>query len=315
MLNRVVVTGAGGFLGGHLVHDARGAGAEVVPVVREARGAGEHAMRAVLADPSVLAGTDLLVHSAAIRHRYGASPSSYRASNVDLVEALLRASQGRVRRFLYVSSVGVYGFPAALPVSERTPFEPRTLYSATKIEAEKLVRHLAPQLGLGFTIVRPTIFYGRGDTNGMLDKLAERIRKGTYLTVGAGDNELHHTYVGDVARGVLELGEADAARNEDFIVAGPETITLARLGALVARAVGKELPRWRVPLPIARAVATAIDVAAYQGLAFVEREPPLNHEKLDVMTVPIAFDTRKAAEAGFTARVGYEEGILATLGS
>lgn len=311
---RVAVTGAAGFLGGHLVRAARDRGATALPIVREARAAGEASMASVLADPGALEGTDVLVHAAAIRHRHGADARSYRASNVDLVRDLLRAAAGRVGRFVLVSSVGVYGFPTELPITEESPFAPRTLYSQTKIEAEKLVASLAPSLGLPFTIVRPTIIYGPGDTNGMLDKLAAMLRARRYLLVGHGDNTLHHTYVDDVVNGVFTLAATEAAKDDHFIVAGPETITLRRLSELVARAVGARVPRVYVPIGVARAVASVVDLAAYRGLAFTEKEPPINNEKLDVMTVSIAFDPAKAAGAGFRPAVGYEEGIARTLG-
>jgi nucleoside-diphosphate-sugar epimerase len=318
---RVVVTGAAGFLGSHLVSRARAAGSAVLEVVREtppgdvsATGA-RVAIGRLLAEPRVLDGTDVLVHAAAIRHRHGADPAAYRASNVDLTEALLRAAAGRVRRFVHVSSVGVYGFPPPerLPIDERAPFAPRTLYSQTKIDAEKLVRRLAPELGVPFTIVRPTIIYGPGDTNGMLDKLAAMIRRGTYRVIGAGQNVLHHTYVDDVCGAVEALAVSEEAAGEDFIVAGPETVTLARLGELVASALGRRIPRVHVPISVARAIATGVDVAAYRGAAFTSREPPINNEKLDVMTLSVAFDASKARAAGFTPRVGYEEGIARTL--
>lgn len=313
---RVAVTGAAGFLGGHLVRAARERGADSLAIVREPKGAGEVSMASVLADPGALRGTDVLVHAAAIRHRHGADARAYRASNVDLVRELVRAAAGRVGRFVLVSSVGVYGFPPErdLPITEATPFAPRTLYSQTKIEAEKLVASLAPSLGLPFTIVRPTIIYGPGDTNGMLDKLAAMLRARRYLLVGRGDNTLHHTYVDDVVDGIFTLAASDSARDDHFIVAGPETITLRRLSELVARAVGTRVPAVHVPIGVARAVAAAVDVAAYRGLAFTQQEPPINNEKLDVMTVPIAFDPAKAARAGFRPSVGYEEGIRRTLG-
>jgi nucleoside-diphosphate-sugar epimerase len=61
-------------------------------------------------------------------------------------------------------------------------------------------------------------------------------------------------------------------------------------------------------------VATAIDVAAYRGVGWAQREPPVNHEKLDVMTVPIAFDPSKARRIlGYSPRVTYEEGIARTV--
>lgn len=313
---RLVVTGAAGFIGGHLLRAALVQGVSVLGVVRDAHAVADRASMAdVLAEPRLLAGADVLVHAAAIRHRHGADPRAYQASNVDLVDALLRAAAGRVGRFVLVSSVGVYGFPRELPITEASPFAPRTLYSETKIEAEDLVARLAPSLGLKYTIVRPTIVYGPGDTNGMLDKLAAMVRARRYRLVGSGENLLHHTHVDDVVRGVLTLAESPAAVNDHFIVAGPETITLRRLGELVARAVGVEVPRVRIPLRLARLAASCVDLATSRGLAFTKREPPINHEKLDVMTLPIAFDPAKARAAGFVPRIGYEEGIVRTLGT
>ncbi|MCL2725630.1 MAG: NAD(P)-dependent oxidoreductase [Polyangiaceae bacterium] len=321
IFGQIAVTGAFGFLGSHLVERARKDGTDVLAIVRElpsaqaAHARGTITMDALLNDPSRLGGTDVLVHSAAIRHRYGANPSAYRASNVDLVEVLMRAAAGRVGRFVFVSSVGVYGFPALLPVHEQSLFAPRTLYSQTKIEAEKLVRKLAPELGLPFTIVRPTIIYGAGDRNGMLDKLAAMIRSRRYLIVGSGNNELHHTHIDDVVEGTLWLSGSDAAKGEDFILAGPETITLRRLSELVAKAVGISLTPLHVPTSVARAVATGVDLLAYRGVAFTKREPPINNDKLDVMTVPIAFDASKAWRAGFSPVVRYDDGIARTFAS
>ena len=316
----IAVTGASGFLGAHLVRGFEARGAAVLPLVRTLD---ERAPRGrepaqlldgIVRDPAQLGDRDVLVHCAAVRHRYGTPASGYRESNVDLVERLLRAIAGRVRRFVYVSSVGVYGFPARLPVDETHPYAPVTLYSATKVDAEYLVMRRARELGLEFAIVRPTIFYGPGDTNGMLDKTARMIRAGTYRVVGDGKNSLHHTHIDDIVEGVCLASTHAAAAGEDFILCGPQTITLQSFSELVARHAGKRLARAHIPLAFARAVAAAIDVAAYRGLAFASREPPLNNEKLDVMTVPIAFDGGKARRLlGFHPRVGYEEGIAQTL--
>jgi nucleoside-diphosphate-sugar epimerase len=312
-MTEVAVTGAHGFLGRHLVRRAEARGGRTRSIARESK-EGALAMKDVLATPSLLDGVDVLVHSAAIRHRHGSAAADYRASNIDLVDALMRAAAGRVSRFVFVSSVGVYGFPTDLPVSERTPFRPRTLYSQTKIEAEKLARKRSRELGLPLTIVRPCIFYGPGDKNGMLDKLAQMIAARRYVLVGRGDNTLHHAYVEDVAEATLLLGSRDDTAGEDFIVAGPETTTLRDLSFLVARSLGRTVPRLRVPLPFARSVATLVDVAAHRGLYFDRHEPPINHEKLDVMTVPIAFDIAKLRAAGFDPPTSYAQGIPMTLG-
>lgn len=315
-LRSVAVTGAAGFLGGHLVAGLRARGIRVLPIVREIderSPQGSWPLSSILRDPSPLDGIDALIHSAAIRHRHGVQPPAYRLSNVELVRELMTAAASRVRRFVFVSSVGVYGFPKDLPITESSPFVPRTFYSQTKVEAELLVRELARPLKLEFTIVRPTIVYGPND-DGMLVKLADMIRARRYLIVGDGQNTLHHTHVDDVVEGIRRASHLPAAAGEDMILAGPETITLERLSLLVASLVGAKVPRVRVPMWLARAVATGVDVAAYRDVSFAERELPVQHDKLDVMTVSVAFDTSKAKRLiGFQPRVRYLEGLAQTL--
>ncbi|MGH7272709.1 MAG: NAD-dependent epimerase/dehydratase family protein, partial [Polyangiaceae bacterium] len=274
------------------------------------------ALEAAIADSSLLSGIDAVVHAAAVRHRHGVDAATYRASNVDLALRTMRASAAvGVRRFVFVSSVGVYGFPSRLPVTEAFPYAPRTLYSATKVEAEIILRRDAALLGIDLVIARPTIFYGAGDRSGMLTKMADMIRKGSYRIVGSGENVLHHAHVDDIVEGLWLAATRPEAAGEHVILAGPETTTLSELSALVARGVGRGLPWARVPGTLARAVATAADVAAYRGIAFRTREPPLNNEKLDVMTVSIAFDIDKARLLlGYAPAIGYAQGISRVLG-
>lgn len=312
----VAVTGASGFLGAQVVATLRARGVEVLPVVRvvdERAPEGAVTIDCVLREPHRLSGRAALIHCAAIRHRHGVTARDYEAVNIDLTEALLRAGRGRLGRFCFVSSVGVYGFPQRLPIDEAHPYAPRTLYAATKVRAERSLRRLGRELTVPWTIVRPTITYGPGDTHGMLDKLVAMVRARRYLLVGSGENVLHHTFVGDMAEGIATLALAEAAAGEDFIVCGPETTTLRALSELVAEAVGAPIPRVHVPLALARVVASAVDLMAYRGVLFDRREPPVNHEKLDVMTVPIEFSGAKASRCGFRARVGYREGVRRTL--
>jgi nucleoside-diphosphate-sugar epimerase len=317
-IGSAAVSGAAGFLGSHLVRGFEARGVRVLPLVRTVQDrspGGARALEDALSEPSTLAGVDVFVHAAAVRHRYGVDAATYRSANVDLVARAMRVcADAGVRRFVLVSSVGVYGFPSRLPVTEDHPYAPRTLYSATKVEAEMRARRAARELGIELVVARPCIVYGPGDRSGMLDKMAAMIRAGAYRVVGPGDNVLHHMHVDDLVEGLWLAASHPEAKDEHFIFAGPETITLARLSELVARAVDRPLPRGRVPAALARAVATVVDVAAYRGIAFASREPPVNHEKLDVMTLPVCFDITKARRRlGFAPRVGYDEGVMRTL--
>jgi len=316
----VAISGAAGFLGAHLVRGFDARGARVLPLVRVVAGgspAGARVLEDAYADPrAVLADVDAFVHAAATRLRHGPDSPADRIANVDGVEQALRAcATAGVRRFVFVSCVGVYGFPARLPVTEEHPYAPRTAYWGTKVEAEMRGRRLAHDLGLELTIVRPTITYGPGDHRGILERMASMIRASTYRVVGPGDNELHHAHVDDVVEGIWLATTRGEAAGEHFILAGPETTTLARLSALVARAVGRELPRAHVPVAVARAVATAVDAAEQYGVAFTRREPPIDHEKLDVMTLSVRYDIAKARRLlGFAPSVDYEDGVMRTLG-
>jgi nucleoside-diphosphate-sugar epimerase len=312
------ISGAAGFLGAHLVRGFEARGGATLPLVRalaRTSPAGARILEDVLLERTPLQGIETFVHAAAVRHPYGVDEATYRDSNIELVERAMRASAAAgVRRFVFVSCVGVYGFPHRLPVTEENPYAPRTAYYGTKVEAEVRARRVARELSVELCIVRPAIAYGPGDRNGMLEKMASMMRASTYRVVGSGDNVLHHVHVDDLVEGIWLAATRREAAGEHFILAGPETTTLGELSARVARAIGRPLPRRHVPTAVARAVATAVDAAAQYGVAFATHEPPVNHEKLDVMTLPIAFDITKARRRlGFAPAVGYEEGVMRTL--
>ncbi len=259
------------------------------------------------------------MHAAAARLRYTASTrETYRTTNVELVERAMRTMRrrGRPAWFVFVSAVGVYGFPHQLPVTEADRPMPRApaLFSGAKVEAEMRAKRVSRELPIDLVIVRPAMVYGPLDRTGFLGKMAAMIRSGTYRVVGPGDNVLHHAHVDDVVEGLWLASTLPEAAGEDFILAGPETTTLERLSLQVAGAVGRALPRTHVPVAVARAIATAVDAAAQSGAAFTSWEPPVTHEMLDAMTLPIEFDTGKARRRlGFAPVVGYEEGVMRTL--
>jgi nucleoside-diphosphate-sugar epimerase len=159
-------------------------------------------------------------------------------------------------------------------------------------------------------ILRAADIYGAGSGQGMIERMSALMRAGVYRVVGAGDNVLHHIHIDDLVEGVWRATTQPEAASEDFILAGPETTTLASLSRRVAREVGRELPRGHLPAGVARMLATVVDVAAHRGL-LVPELPAITHEKLDAMTLSIHFDITKARRLlGFEPRVGYEEGVM-----
>jgi nucleoside-diphosphate-sugar epimerase len=316
-VSTVAISGAAGFLGAHLVRGFDARGVRVLPFVRVVEGrspSGARVLEEAFADPSTLSGVDVFVHAAAERLRHGTDGVADLAPGVDGVERAMRAcATAGVPRFVFVSCVGVYGFPVRLPVTEQHPYAPRAPYSGMKVEAEMRARRVARKLPLELTIVRSALLYGPGDRHGLLPRMAAMIRSSSFRIVGSGDNVLHHAHVDDLVEGIWLAATRVEAAGEHFILAGPETTTLARLSALVAKAVGRPAPRGHWPIALARAVATAVDAAEQYGVAFTRREPPVDHEKLDAMTLPVCFDLAKARRLlGFAPVVGYEEGVMRT---
>jgi nucleoside-diphosphate-sugar epimerase len=312
------IVGAGGFLGTHLVRGFEARGARVVPLVRRVEDrspAGARAFGEALEDPALLAGIDVVVHVAAAGTGHGSDAASERTANLDLVErAMVLTAKAGARRFVLVSSVGVYGYPSRLPVTEDHPYAPRTAHAATRVEAEMRARRAARDLPFDLVIARPTAVYGPGARHGLLVTMAAMIATGTYRVVGSGDNVLHHMHVDDAVEGLWLAATHPDAAADHFLFAGPETTTLARLSELVSRALGRPLPRRHLPAGLARAMATLVDVAATRGVAFTRQDGPLFHARLDGLTLPLCFDISKARRRlGFAPRVTYEEGVMRTL--
>ena len=172
---RTLVTGAAGFVGGHLIPALRAAGREVVGVHLPALppGPADVTWRACdLCDRAALAGlvAELrpreVVHLAAMAAPAQAERAPLEAlrANYLALDSLLAAVRGRRLRFLFVSTGEVYGpCPAdAPPNREEAPLRPMNTYAATKAAGEVRVRLAAAQEGLDLLVVRPFNHTGPG---------------------------------------------------------------------------------------------------------------------------------------------------------
>ncbi|WP_426958441.1 NAD-dependent epimerase/dehydratase family protein [Muricoccus radiodurans] len=223
----ILVTGAGGFLGGHVVRHLRTSGMEVLPATRDGRGGSR---RLDLRDPAgmgaALSGVESVVHCAV----------SDRAVTVDGTQALLDAATAAgVRRLVHFSSIAVYG-EAAGAVTEETPLlSPDTPgYAGWKVAAEAAC--LAAR-GIEVVRLRPTIVYGPGSPL-WVGKMAERIRAGVWGTFGeAGEGTCNLVHVDDVAGAVLAALSAPAA-GQVFNVNGPEAVSWNAWFVRLAEAIG-----------------------------------------------------------------------------
>jgi len=272
---KAYVSGATGFVGGHVARELRERGADV------------RDERVDLLDAEglerVVRGCEAVIHVAAL-YSYDAPLPAFQRVNVEGTRTLLDvAARTGVRRFVHCSTAGTCGPVPGRPATEEDAppaWELDVPYKFTKFAAERLA------LEANAVVVNPTTPVGEGDrkptpTGRMIAGVATGRIPGFVASTG-----LNVVDVRDVARGhalALERGEP----GERYLLGGVD-MPLAELFAAVARLAGRRRPRLRVPYPVA-------EVAGTLGI--------VNRDEVRLARLPMYFSSAKAR-----SRLGYEPG-------
>lgn len=316
---RVLVTGATGFTGGHLARALASDGHEVVALVRDPRGAAALADAGILLatgdlrDPAAVqaaaTGAAVVYHIAAIYRQAGLRDDEYRAVNATAVRTVIAAAAAAgARRVVHCSTVGVHGDVERPPAAEDAPLRPGDIYQRTKLEGEQVARAAAGASGIEVVIVRPTGIYGPGDRR--LLKLFRGVARRRFVVLGSGEIFYHLTYIDDLIDGFRLCGDVAAAAGQTYILAGAEVTTLNELIRVIAGVAQVDPPRLRLPVwPFWLAGAACEAICAPLRI-----EPPLYRRRVDFFTKSRAFDISKARrELGYAPKVALREGIQRTL--
>jgi nucleoside-diphosphate-sugar epimerase len=254
---RVVVTGAAGFIGSHLVLALVGAGHDVLAVDAPGRNASEAAAaenRAVLSragvtvtecdlatdDLAPLAEADVVLHLAGrpgVRASWGPGEALTYRENVTATGRLLTACARRRPRFVLASSSSVYG-EAAHPSGEDDRLEPRSPYAGSKAEAERLVRRAAAE-GMPAVVLRYFSVYGPRQRPDMaFHRFVEAALAGSPAPLyGDGGQRRSFTFVGDVVDATIRAARLPLPAGTVLNVGHPRTVSLHealdRIGSLL----------------------------------------------------------------------------------
>jgi UDP-glucose 4-epimerase len=245
MTGTVLVTGASGFLGQHVVPGLAARGWRVHAAARHpADMLNAPASQAVtLPDLSkpvrwepLLEGVTHVVHLAGIAHAGpGVTDADFERVNAEATGELARAARTRVERVVLASSVRAQCGPVAEGVlTEDTPADPSDAYGRSKLHAERLLAESgAPWVGL-----RSVLVYGSG-VRGNMAALARLARSGLPLPFGALRNRRSLLAVENLIAAIDAALRSDAALGRSLLVADAEPVTLPEIITALRRGLGR----------------------------------------------------------------------------
>jgi len=262
---KVLVTGAGGFIGSHLAERLVRQGCDIIALVhynsRSDRGNLEFVSSSVLQEMDIRAGDirdpyfmnelvggcDIVFHLAAligIPYSYLA-PASYVETNVqgtlNVLQACLAAS---VERVVHTSTSECYGTAQYVPIDEQHPLQAQSPYSATKIAADKLAESFYRSFNLPVATIRPFNTFGpRQSARAVVPTILSQLLAGLpELHLGALDPVRDLSYVDDTVEGFLAVARSEQAIGTVINVGSGSGVTIKELASLAMKVVGRQLP-------------------------------------------------------------------------
>lgn len=263
---RVLVTGASGFLGGHMIEGLLGRGHDVVGLARKTsdvsrlEGLGIELRVGDVTSPASLdeatRGIDAVVHLAAY-YTFIGKKDLYTKINVEGTRNLLESMvRNGVQRFIHCSSTEAIGPIYGKPANEDSPPNPTYDYGRSKVASEKVVRDFSSR-GIDYTIIRPSGIYGPRNVNDVSFWTITSFAKndvGTRFIIGSGNNLVQFCHVDDVVRGfALALEKPGKSAGKTYIVSDSRAYSYKEVYSILSKVTGRKMPTMRVPAALAKA--------------------------------------------------------------
>jgi len=306
----VLVTGADGFIGSHLVERLAREGAHVrafcfynsrgslgclddaTPAVRDRLDVRLGDIRDSRLVADAVDGVDVVFHLAAliaIPYSYTAAASFIETNVTGTLNVLEASRRARVARIIHTSTSEVYGTPSALPITEDHPLRAQSPYAASKVGADQLATSFHASYGLPVVVLRPFNTFGpRQSMRAVLPTMLQQLLAGrSEVKLGRLDPRRDLTYVSDTVDGFIRAGAASGVDGMTIQLGTGRSESIAELFEIACR---------------------LLDVSA-RPVEEVERLRPEASEVMVLQSDP----GRAKALLGWEAQTTLEDGLLKTI--
>ena len=255
---------------------------------------GDLSMRAELL--AFVASADVLYHCAGeIRNAH-----LMESLHVEGTKRLLDVATGRIRRWVQLSSIGVYGQVQNGVVTEQNPHRPVGMYETTKKLSDDLVEIAGKGGAFEWTILRPSIVFGEGMPNQSLFQMIKVIDHGQFFFIGKLGASANYIYVDNVIHALSCCALLPQAAGKVFNLS--DYATLEIFVSMISNELNKNVPRARVPKWIARTISR-IGPLLFQRF-------PLTESRVEALTGrSICSIDHIQKELGYQHEVSMKEGI------
>lgn len=257
MRERILVTGAGGFIGSHLTERLIDSGHTTTTFLRYTSTANRGHMVHPLADMAwgdirnrddvirAMRGCTIVVHLAAqiaIPYSYISSADFVTTNIIGTENVLMAAKELHVRRVVYISTSEVYGTAQEIPITEKHPLVAQSPYAASKIGAEKLCEAFNRTYGTPIVVVRPFNTYGpRQSARAVIPSIIQQALNGDCIQLANFLCRRDFNYVGDTVDSLMKVVFSKDGCGQVFNLATGQTYSLIEVVKEVAKISGRKL--------------------------------------------------------------------------
>ncbi|MUJ26403.1 NAD-dependent epimerase/dehydratase family protein [Aliivibrio fischeri] len=192
---------------------------------------------------------DSIIHLAGLAHSHSFTNDDYQSVNVDGTLHLAReAAMAGVRRFVFVSSIGVNGISTKqVPFSVNSEPKPHNAYAQSKYDAEIGLKKIADETGLEIVIIRPTLVYGP-NAPGNFGSLTRLVNRVPVLPFGLVNNKRDFISVQNLADLLVTCANHPKAAGHTFLASDGEAVSIKDFTYAIAKGLNKQLIQLPVPV-------------------------------------------------------------------